>query len=232
VERRAVPRELEQRAGGVFNPGLVGNVFYDTNGQDFVLKGVETSLVAKPLRGVTLQGAASWNQSRQTNSPALVDNNPLSNNYGNPITTNCGGTLYLGTCSPVSNPFGPVGSPTANSPPMQFSLRARYDFNVFDYGAFIQAGAVHTGHSYTQAGANPTFAQAGSITTGRLRFEDPAYSTFDASVGVSKDAWTVAFVGENLGNSHAATFTSTDEFIVAQTPLRPRILGVTMSYKF
>ena len=48
----------------------------------------------------------------------------------------------------------------------------------------------------------------------------------------SRDAWTFAFVGENLSNSHAAVFTSTDEFTVAETPLRPRTLGVTASWKF
>jgi outer membrane receptor protein involved in Fe transport len=213
-----------------FDPGLVGNVFYDTNGQDFLLKGLETSLVAKPFRGLTLQGAASWNHSEQTNSPVLIDNNPASANFGKPITQSCGGTAYSGSCSPISNPFGPVGSPTANSPPIQFSLRARYDWSVGDLGAFVQAGAVHTGHSFTQAGSNPPLA--GAITTGRLRFEDPAYTTYDASVGVSKDAWTASLFGENLNNSNAAVFTSTDQFIVAQTPLRPRVIGVSFSYKF
>ena len=29
-----------------FNPGVVGNLFYDTNGQNFLIKGIETSLVA------------------------------------------------------------------------------------------------------------------------------------------------------------------------------------------
>jgi outer membrane receptor protein involved in Fe transport len=216
-----------------FDPGLVGNVFYDTNGQDFLLKGLETSLVAKPIRGLTLQGAASWNHSEQTNSPVLIDNNPKSATYGQPITQSCGGTAYLGAaaCSPISNPFGPVGSPTANSPPIQFSLRARYDWSVGELGAFVQAGAVHTGHSFTQAGSNPPLA-AGAITTGRLRFEDPAYTTYDASLGVSKDAWTASLFGENLSNSNAAVFTSTDQFIVAQTPLRPRVLGVSFTYKF
>jgi hypothetical protein len=65
-----------------------------------------------------------------------------------------------------------------------------------------------------------------------LRFENPAYSTFDASIGVSKDAWIVTAFGENLGNSNASTFVSTDQFIVAQTPLRPRVLGLSCSYKF
>jgi hypothetical protein len=74
-----------------FDPGLVGNIFYNANGQNFLIKGVETSLVGRVLPGLTLQGAASWNQSRQTNSPVLIDNNPASNNYGKPITTNCNG---------------------------------------------------------------------------------------------------------------------------------------------
>ncbi len=215
-----------------FNPGLVGNVFYDTNGQDFLIKGIETSIVARPVHGLTLQGAASWNQSRQTNSPALIDNNPASANVGQPITQNCGGSLYTGTCTAVTNPFGPVGAPSANAPPLQFSLRARYDWSAGEFSAFAQAGAMHTGHSYTQAGSNPTIAQAGAITTGRLRFENPAYTSFDASIGIAKDAWTAALVGENLSNSSASTFTSTDQFVVAETPLRPRVVGVSIGYKF
>jgi outer membrane receptor protein involved in Fe transport len=210
-----------------FDPGLVGNIFYNTNGQDFLIKGVETSLVARVLAGLTVQGGASWNQSRQTNSPALIDNNPLSVNFGKPITQTC-----AATCTPITNPFGPIGAPSANAPPIQFSLRARYDWTVAGYSPFVQAGVTHNGHSFTQAGSNPTFAQAGAITTGRLQFENPAYSTFDASIGVAKDAWTVTLYGENLADSNASTFVSTDQFIVAQTPLRPRVLGVSAAYKF
>ena len=211
-----------------FDPGLVGNLFYNTNGQDFVIKGVETSVVARVIEGLTLQGAASWNQSRQTNSPALINNNPASANFGKPITENC----TAGACVPVTNPFGPIGSPTANSPPLQFSLRARYEWSVDDYHAFVQAGASHTGHSFTQAGSNPSFAGSGTISTSRLRFEDPAYTTVTAAAGVAKDAWNVMVSGENLNNSNAATFTSTDQFIVEQTPLRPRTLGISFGYKF
>src|SRR2546423_1793576 len=46
-----------------FDPGVTGNIFFDTNGQNFLIKGVETSLVARVVTGLTLQGAASWNQS-------------------------------------------------------------------------------------------------------------------------------------------------------------------------
>jgi outer membrane receptor protein involved in Fe transport len=214
-----------------FDPGLVGNIFYNTNGQNFLIKGIETSLNARVAGGLTVQAAASWNQSRQTNSPVLIANNPASNNLGKPITQNCDSTGA--NCVPITNPFGPIGSPSANAPPLQFSLRARYEWSLANgYVPYVQFGATHSGHSFTQAGSNPTLAQAGAISTGRLRFENPAYTTYDASVGVSKDAWYVNFFGENLSNSNASVFVSTDQFIVAQTPLRPRVLGLQLGYKF
>jgi iron complex outermembrane recepter protein len=213
-----------------FDPGLIGNIFFNTNGQNFLVKGVETSLVARVVEGLTLQGAASWNQSRQTNSPALIDRNPNSVNFGKIITESCSSS---GTnCAPITNPFGPIGSPSANSPPIQFSLRARYDWSVASYGAFAQFGASHTGHSFTQAGSNPTIAISGIVSTGRLRFEDPAYTTYDASLGVAKDAWSAHLYVQNLTNSNASLFTNTDQFIVSQTVLRPRVIGAAFGYKF
>jgi iron complex outermembrane receptor protein len=214
-----------------FDPGLIGNIYYNTNGQNFLIKGVETSLVARVFNGFTLQAAASWNTSRQTNSPVLLDNNPASANYGKPITQNCDSAG--GDCAPVFNPYGPTGAPSANAPPIQSSVRARYEWRVAGYSAFVQAGGTHTGISFSQAGANPTIAQAGGlITTSKLRFEMPAYSTFDASFGVAKDAWQVSVFGENLADSHASTFISTDSFILDETPLRPRVIGLTFGYNF
>jgi iron complex outermembrane recepter protein len=220
-----------------FQPGLVGNIFYDTNGQDFEIKGVETQLVAQILEGFTLQGAAAWNSSEQTNSPALLVNNPAAPNYGKPITNAC--NLFLLSCvttqtpgSQIPNPFGAKGSPTANSPPVQFSLHARYEWHIAGYVPFIQAGAFHTAHSFTQAGANPTFHVGGTITTSRGRFENPAYTTYDAAIGVSKDAWRFTVSCENLTNSNASTFISSQQFITAQTPLRPRVISGTFGYSF
>ncbi len=70
------------------------------------------------------------------------------------------------------------------------------------------------------------------VPASRPRFEDPAYTTVSASVGVAKDAWNVMVSGENLSNSNAAPLTSSDQFIVEQTPLRPRTLGISFGYKF
>ena len=214
-----------------FNPGVVGNLFYDTNGQNFLIKGIETSLVARVTTGLTLQYAASWNQSRQTNSPSLIDNNPASANFGKPITQAC--SAAGANCAAVSNPFGPVGAPTADAPPLQFSVRGRYEWTIGSiYTAFVQAGATHQGHSFTQAGSNPTILPGTTVGTSRGRFEIPAYSTANASVGVAKDPWWVNVYCENLANSNASTFISTDQFIVEQTPLRPRVIGGSFGYKF
>jgi iron complex outermembrane recepter protein len=213
-----------------FDPGVTGNIFFNTNGQNFLIKGLETSLTARVVTGLTLQGAASWNQSQQTNSPALIDENPASNNFGKPITQVCSAT---GTsCTPIVNPYGPVGAPSANSPPLQFNLRARYDWSIAGYTPYVQFGATHSAHSYTQAGANPTFLAGATITNSRGRFENPAYTVYDASFGVAKDAWWANVYVENLTDSNASVFVSTDQFIVAQTPLRPRVIGLTVGYGF
>jgi len=49
---------------------------------------------------------------------------------------------------------------------------------------------------------------------------------------VAKDNWTVTLNAENLANSTKSTFISTGQFIVAQTPLRPRVIGVSIGYTF
>jgi outer membrane receptor protein involved in Fe transport len=225
-----------------FDTGVTGNVFFNTNGQDFLIKGLEQSLIWRVTNGLTLQGTAAWNHSEQTNSPALIDNNsgqlasigvPASPNVGKPITLACNPlAVTINDCVQPTNPFGAQGSPAANAPPIQFSVRARYDWNVGGYLPFVQFGASHTGHSFTQAGANPLITPGGALSTSRGRFENPAYTTYEASVGVSKDAWYFNLYCENLSNSSASVFVSTDQFIVAQTPLRPRVIGGTFGYSF
>ena len=183
--------------------------------------------MARVTSGLTLQGAASWNQSRQTNSPALIDNNPASANYGKPITQDCSA---VGTgCTPVTNPFGPIGAPSADAPPIQFSVRARYEWSIAGYSPFVQAGATHSGISFTQAGSNPTIAGPAAISTGRAAVRESRLTRLSTPRSASpRMPGTFNVYGENLGNSNASTFISTDQFIVAQTPLRPRVLGAVV----
>jgi iron complex outermembrane recepter protein len=212
------------------DPGLIGNYLFNTNGQNFRVRGLETSMVARVMDGLTLQGAASWNHSEQTNSPGLIDRNPASVNFGKVITVSCDSSGA--NCTPIINPYGPIGSPTANSPPIQFSLIARYEWTVNKYDAFAQFDATHTGHSFTQAGSNPALTAGAVIGTTKLRFENPAYTAYDASFGVAKDAWRVSVYAQNLTDNNVSLFTNTNQFVVAQTVLRPRVIGVKLAYKF
>jgi len=209
-----------------FDPGVLGNVGFGTNGPDYRIRGVETSIVAVLTEGLTAQGGASWNSSTQTNSPYLIANNPalLANpaskaEFGQPILS-------------VQNPYGPIGGPSANAPPLQFNLRLRYQWTVNSYNAFAQVGATHTAHSYTQSSVNPTLSSGSNVSTTLLRFENPPITQYDASMGVAKDAWTTELYAQNLTDVIKSTYTSTNQFVPAETITRPRVLGVRFGYKF
>src|SRR5580704_8403702 len=210
-----------------FDPGVLGNVGFNTNGPTYRIRGFETSAIAVLMKGLTATASAAWNSSKQTNSPFLIANNPalLAGNptsageYGKPITS-------------IVNPYGPPNSPASNAPPLMFNLRLRYQWNLSLYNMFVQAGAVHTAHSFTQSGSNPELSAGGAISTTLLRFENPAYTTYDASIGAAKDAWWAELSAQNLTNVLASTFTSTSQFALQQTTLRPRVIGVTIGYKF
>src|SRR5712671_4678063 len=212
--------------GNFFDPGVLGNVGFGTFGPNYRVRGVETSFIALITQGLTAQGGASWNSSKQTNSPYLIANNPtlLSDpatkaEYGQPILS-------------VQNPYGPPGSPAANSPPLQFNLRLRYEWTMNSYNAFAQAGGTHTGHSFTQSGSNPALSAGSNVSTTNLRFENPAYSQYDASIGVAKDAWTTELYAQNLTSVIKSVFTSSTQFVQAEAITRPRVLGVRFGYKF
>jgi iron complex outermembrane recepter protein len=218
-----------------FQPGLLGNVGFNSNGPNYRIRGLETSLIAVLARGFTAEGGAAWNSSNQTNSPYLIANNPalLANpataaEYGQPILT---GVNHEGVFGPIGNPYGPTGSPAAFAPPFQFNALLRYEWAMNAYSLFAQAGVTHTAHSYTQSGSQPP-ATGTTYTSNYLKFVNPAYTTYDASIGVGKDAWTVKLYAQNLTNVLASTFTSNSQFALQETILRPRVLGLQFGYKF
>ena len=151
-------------------------------------------------------GSASWNSSNLTNAPFLLQ--PNGQPIQIPLVNGIGGSA-----------FGTPGSPLAESPPFQASLRARYDFDVADYKAFFQVGGTHQAHSYSATGNITTYDQSG-------------FSTYDASLGVAKDAWTVQFYGQNLSNTRANLFENGNQFVTAETINRPRTMGVKFGYKY
>ncbi len=211
---------------GFFDPqqGL-GNLIFNTNGPDYKVKGIEIQFIAQPVRGFTLAGSAAWNSSEQTNSPALMNNNPYCTATVGPYNpTPCvlPGTSTPGYGSPVPNvpnPYGAPGSRLAMSPPFEGTIRARYEWPLGSYHAYVQGVAAHIGE---------TLSQTGNVSP----FTMPGYTTYDASLGCGKDAWAVELYGQNLSNNLASTYTSSNQFVVTETNLHPRVLGLKFSYAF
>jgi hypothetical protein len=44
--------------------------------------------------------------------------------------------------------------------------------------------------------------------------------------------YTATLFGTNLGNSRASTYTTSTEFIKAEVPVRPRVIGLKVSAAF
>jgi iron complex outermembrane receptor protein len=196
-----------------FDPqGGFGNLTFVTNGPDYRVRGFELQIVARATEGLTITGSMSRNWAEESNSPAILDNNPKSANFGKPLLNGAGTT-------PITNVFGAQGTPPATTPPLQANLRVRDDFGLGEYKAFWQAGMEHVANENSGAGTVDNYLQ-------------PGYTTYDASVGVAKDAWSVQLFSQNLTNTLASTFTNSFQFIRTETPLRPRTGGIKLSYKF
>jgi len=118
--------ELGQRFKvAFFAPGVVGIDFINTNGQNSSFRWIETSLLARVVTGLTLQGAASATTAgrriRHLNSTTILarPRNVRAAGHGRPAAA-FGWQLRHRT-----NPFGPVGSPRANEPPVQSACAPR-----------------------------------------------------------------------------------------------------------
>jgi iron complex outermembrane receptor protein len=192
---------------GFFDPqGGLGNLAFATNGPSYRVRGVETSIIARVTHGLTVQAAAAWNSASQTNSPFLVDNFPGSVNFGKPITS-------------IPNPYGPLGSPTSFSPPFNANARIRYEWGFNDYNAFVQVSGEHQAHMITATGYVPAF-------------DMPAFTSYDAAAGIAKGPWAVQLFTQNLTNVNSSLSTNQSQFILAEVPQRPRVIGIKLAYRF
>jgi len=211
----------------LFDPVHLGNTTFDINGPTYVVKGVELQLIARVTEGLTVQGSSSWNSTNQTNAPCLTANRASDGAAVGSCITQVKGLPY-------TNPYGVLDTAPAFSPPLQFNLRARYDWTSGDYKPFMMVGANHIGSMRNEPASFPNgnLPQYNPPTTTLLLYTMPGYTTYDASVGVAKDQWIVQASGSNLSNSDASTYTSSGQFIKSEVPLRPRVLTLQLGYKF
>jgi iron complex outermembrane recepter protein len=222
----------------LFDPSQLGNTTFVTNGPTYEVKGIELQVVARPIEQLTIQGSSSWNSTNQISAPCLQSDVPAAK--GNPtpqgqcITVVNGATFY--------NPYGQLDTSPAFSPPLQFNVRARWDQPVFNYRTFISVGANHIASQRSEPASFPSgnlpvteggcLQSNGVPNTAFCQYTMLGYTTYDAAIGVAKDQWTAQITGNNLTNSDASMYTSSNQFIKTEVPLRPRVLTLTFGYKF
>jgi len=212
----------ENAQTGFFAPQLgFGNLQFFTNGPDYEVEGIEFDLALAPLDGLTVNLAGSYNKGELTNSPQLINNIPGDPKEGQPITESCV-AVADGACAQsveIVDVFGPVGTELANSPELQFNVRARYEWAWGDFNPYV-AGAVQY--------QDESYSSANTVN----RYLMPSWTTWDASLGVSQDEWTAEFYVVNLTNEDKSLYTTASQFIVAEVPIRPRTMGLRFGYSF
>ena len=217
----------------IYNPPIFGNTTFGVQGPDYRIKGFELQFVGRVTDGLTLQGSLSHNNASETNSPCIQSSNKVAGNptpIGSCITEVWSSALSENV--PLQNPLGTVGATPAFSPKIEYNLRARYDWIINEYKMFFTVGAQHVGDMQNEPSSFQSGAGVTVPTTTWLRYDQPAYTTYDASLGIAKDQWHVEAFGTNLSNSDASLFTSSAQFIESQVPLRPRVLGVKFGWRF
>jgi iron complex outermembrane recepter protein len=215
----------------LFDPVHLGNTTFVVNGPTYEVKGVELQLVARVMEGLTVQGSSSWNSTNQTNAPCLTSNRATATN-----PTPLGQCITQVNSIPYTNPYGVLNTSPPFSPPMEFNVRARYDFVVNEYKPFAWVGANHVAHQRNEPASFPNGNTSNlctpTPTTTLCQYTMPGYTTYDAAIGVGKDNWTAQLSGSNLTNQDSSTNTNSYQFIKSETPLRPRVLTLGFGYKF
>jgi len=209
----------------------LGLASFVSNGPSYTVKGIELQSTARVTEGLTLQGSGSWNSSEQTDTPCLrsagitfTPNNP----------TPAGECITIIGGLPYTNPWGSLGSSLPFSPPVQFNVRARYEWSVGALRPFAMVGASHIGSMRTAPENYPdgNSPAQNPPTNTLLKYTIPGYTTYGGSVGLIKDNWTAQISGSNLTNVYGPTNISSAPFIKAEIPLRPRVLMAEFTYRF
>jgi outer membrane receptor protein involved in Fe transport len=212
----------EDAQTGLFAPELgFPNLQSFLNGPEYEVNGIEFNFVVAPMDGLPITGAGSYNKGELKNSPQVISNNPDSPTFGEPVTESCV-AVTAGVCStvvPVENLFGTPGTAMANSPELQFNIRARYEWAWGEYNPYVGAAVMYQDESFSSATVNNRFVQ-------------PSFTTMDASFGVSKDDWTAEFYVVNLTDENKSMYTTASQFILVEVPMRPRTMGLRLAYNF
>ena len=101
-------------------------------------------------------------------------------------------------------------------------MRARYEFELGEHLPGVLAGrsGIVNRSSLNEAGNTAN------------QFLMPSWTVFDAAIGVAKESWRLELYVHNLTDENKSVFTTNRQFIVSETPMRPRTVTIRLGYNF
>jgi len=204
----------------------ISNQTFTTNFTDARIRGVEGDVAWRPTKELTVNGGFSYNDSELTK-------------YRKAATV-----------------LVPLGSPLALSPKFQGNIRMRYETETASgLRPFAQGGFHFVDSSISSDIDNVSIKLPGFNATAGYAAQVPityngvtvkpgdvivplkgalkqkSYTTLSASVGASKDNWTVELFGENLTDARPELYKSGNDGELRVTTSRPQTFGVRLSVR-
>jgi outer membrane receptor protein involved in Fe transport len=186
---------------------VVSQFTYYTNGSTARSRGLELSGRWAPVRGLSIDGAATYLDAK------------LTDGLRSPVGA-----------SPI---YGSKGDRLPGSAKTSASLSAQYDWSVgHDISAFVGAGLAYVGDRYAEfANVLPT-ATANAAYGARVKL--PSYTTFDLRAGAYNDDWRLTAYVKNIGDKRGVVEATTRGGTSSPQAifLQPRTVGATLSRSF
>lgn len=113
--------------------------------------------------------------------------------------------------------IAPEGSELALTPPLQFNVRGRYEWNISEYRAYGQASVIYADSSYS------------SIVLAN-RFKQDSWTMVNGSLGITHDNWGAELFVDNLTDKRAELFINDQDSDVRTVIPRPRTIGLRITY--
>ena len=204
----------------------ISNQTFTTNFTDARIRGVEGDVAWRPTKELTINSGFSYNDSELTK-------------YRKAATV-----------------LVPLGSPLALSPKFQGNIRMRYETETASgLRPFAQGGFHFVDSSISSDIDNVSIKLPGFNATAGYAAQVPityngvtvkpgdvivplqgslkqkSYTTLSASVGASKDNWTVELFGENLTDARPELYKSGNDGELRVTTSRPQTFGVRLSIR-
>jgi outer membrane receptor protein involved in Fe transport len=175
---------------------------YIDNAGAAVSKGMDVQIAGR-LGPVTLTGAAAYTDAKYTQ------------------------TVFLKTPPGAAAQIVARDGDTLGAPKWQFNASAQYDFQLADHASFVRADYQYAGSYFRTTGP-------GTVSYQAVTYNGESGRNFNARLGMNFERLEASVWASNLTNEDTVTSVgnTAPSVLVTETAVRPREIGVTLSYRY